>query len=139
MEHTAMERDEVVESGTVQSDLPVEHQDVFWVMQITRDTPLSSTVAADLVDLEPHLESSMHRHNKAETVLYFLDGEGEVLLHEDYEAVAVRRGDRLVIPKGVFHAVRTGPHSLRFLSVQSPPILDVAAGTRDLEPIGDRR
>ena len=77
----------------------------------------------------------MHRHNRAETVLYFLDGRGEVLLTADHLAVAVAAGDRLHIGKGVFHAVRTGNASLRFLSVQSPPILDVAAGTRDLEPI----
>ena len=49
--------------------------------------------------------------------------------------MAVKAGDRLRIGKGVFHAVRTGESSLRFLSVQAPPILDVEAGTRDLEPI----
>ena len=58
-----------------------------------------------------------------------------MLLTADYEAVPVSAGDRVHIGKGVFHAVRTGDSSLRFLSVQSPPILDVAAGTRDLEPI----
>jgi quercetin dioxygenase-like cupin family protein len=125
-----MERDEVLDA-----DLEIELHDVFHVMQLTRDTALSSVVAADLVDVDPHQESSMHRHNRAETVLYFLDGSGEVLLTADYEAIAVRAGDRLHIGKGVFHAVRTGESSLRFLSVQSPPILDVAAGTRDLEPI----
>ncbi len=117
------------------ADLEVELHDVFHVMQVTRDTPLASEVAADLVDVLPGQESSMHRHNLAETVLYFLDGAGEVLLGEEYEAVAVKAGDRLRIGKGVFHAVRTGESSLRFLSVQAPPILDVEAGTRDLEPI----
>lgn len=117
------------------ADLEIELHDVFHVMQVTRDTPLASEVAADLVDVEPGQESSMHRHNRAETVLYFLDGAGEVLLGEDYEAVPVKAGDRLRIGKGVFHAVRTGESSLRFLSVQAPPILDVEAGTRDLEPI----
>ncbi|MCB0965376.1 MAG: cupin domain-containing protein [Ilumatobacter sp.] len=116
-------------------DLEVELHDVFHVMQVTRDTPLASEVAADLVDVMPGQESSMHRHNLAETVLYFLDGAGEVLLGADYEAVAVKAGDRLRIGKGVFHAVRTGASTLRFLSVQAPPILDVEAGTRDLEPI----
>lgn len=125
-----MNRDDVVDS-----DLEVELHDVFHVMQITRDTELSSVVAADLVDVDPNRESQMHRHNNAETVLYFLDGRGEVLLTDTYEAISVSAGDRLRIGKGVFHAVRTGDASLRFLSVQSPPILDVAAGTRDLEPI----
>ena len=117
------------------ADLEVELHDVFHVMQVTRDTPLESIVAADLVDVEPGQESSMHRHNHAETVLYFLAGSGEVLLTEDYEVVAVTAGDRVAFGKGVFHAVRTGAEPLRFLSVQSPPILDKAAGTRDLEPL----
>ena len=123
-------------NDVLDSDLDVELHDVFHVMQVTRDTALSAVVAADLVDVEPNQQSQMHRHNNAETVLYFLDGSGEVLLTEDYTPVAVTRGDRLHIGKGVFHAVRTSDSSLRFLSVQSPPILDVAAGTRDLEPIG---
>jgi len=117
------------------SDLEVELHDVFHVMQVTRDTPLATEVAADLVTVDPGQCSSTHRHNRAETVLYFLEGEGEVLLTESHEPVAVRAGDRLLIGKGVFHAVRTGASSLRFLSVQSPPILDVAAGTKDLEPL----
>ena len=125
-----MERNDVLDA-----DLEVELHDVFHVMQLTRDTALASVVAADLVDVDPHQQSSMHRHNHAETVLYFLDGSGEVLLTADYQAIAVTAGDRLHIGRGVFHAVRTGASSLRFLSVQSPPILDVAAGTRDLEPI----
>jgi quercetin dioxygenase-like cupin family protein len=125
-----MKHDDVLDSG-----LEVELHDVFHVMQITRDTALASVVAADLVDVDPHQESSMHRHNHAETVLYVLEGRGEVLLTADCEAVPVSAGDRVHIGKGVFHAVRTGESNLRFLSVQSPPILDVAAATRDLEPI----
>jgi len=125
-----MNRDDVVDSN-----LAVERQDVFLVTQLTRGTALSSVVAADLVEVEPNLESSMHRHNTAETVLYFMSGRGEVLLTADYIPIAVEAGDRLNVGKGVFHAVRTGESPLTFLSVQSPPILDVVAGTRDLEPI----
>ena len=76
------------------SDLAVELHDVFHVMQVTRDTPLESIVAADLVEVDPGQESSMHRHNHAETVLYFLAGSGEVLLTESYESVPVTAGDR---------------------------------------------
>jgi len=122
-------------SDILDSNLEVELHDVFQVRQVTRDTPLAETVAADLVAVDAGRESSMHRHNEAETVLYFLEGRGEVLLTEAYESVVVEAGDRLRIGKGVFHAVRTGDSPLRFLSVQSPPILDVVAGTRDLEPL----
>lgn len=125
-----MNRDDVVDST-----LEYERQDVFLVKQVTRGTPLGSLVAADLVITEANQQSSMHRHNNAETVLFFLRGSGEVLLTEEYVPVAVTAGDRLNIGRGVFHAVRTGDEELEFLSVQSPPILDVEAGTRDLEPL----
>ncbi len=115
--------------------LEVERHDVFLVTQVTRDTPLESVVGADLVEVEPHQESSMHRHNNAETVLYFTEGAGEVLLTDQRDVVAVVAGDRLLIGMGVYHAVRTHDSALGFLSVQSPPILDKRTGFRDLEPI----
>ena len=77
----------------------------------------------------------MHRHNHAETVLYFTAGSAEVLLGIEREVYPVVAGDRLQIGKGVFHAVRTLALPVSFVSVQTPPILDVVAGTRDLEPI----
>jgi len=117
------------------SNLEVELHDVFHVTQVTRGTALAEVVAADLVDVDPHQESSMHRHNNAETVLYFLEGRGEVLLNAERDVYPVAAGDRLLIGKGVFHAVRTTDSAVSFLSVQSPPILDVEKGTRDLEPI----
>ena len=125
---------------TGQSDTVVpERQDVFTVTQLTRGTPLESIVGADLVDLAPHQESSMHRHNHAETVLFFTAGRGEVLLAADrstpIEVVAVRVGSRLLVGKGEFHAVRTGDEALQFISVQSPPILDKSTGVRDLEEL----
>jgi oxalate decarboxylase/phosphoglucose isomerase-like protein (cupin superfamily) len=116
-------------------DLEVERHDVFDVMQLTRDTPLESLVAADLVAVETGQTSQMHRHNNAETVLFFTAGSGEVILTADNIAVPVRQGDRLRIPKGMFHAVRTTTDRVEFISIQSPPILDVGAGTKDLEPI----
>lgn len=116
-------------------DLEVERHDVFDVKQVTRGTPLESVVGADLVEVEPHRRSQTHRHNLAETVLYFTSGCGEVLLGADHEVVAVAAGDRLRIAKGTYHAVRTGEDSLTFLSVQSPPILDLSTGFKDLEPL----
>lgn len=117
------------------NDLPVERQDVFDVMQVCRDTPLETLVGADLVDLQQGLESRIHRHNRAETVLYFLDGEADVVVGE--RTVHVSKGDRLRIGKGVFHGLRTPAGPVRFLSVQTPPILDKSTGVLDLEPLGD--
>jgi quercetin dioxygenase-like cupin family protein len=109
-----------------------ERYDVFDVRQVTRDTPLQSLVAADLVRVEPHRRSQVHRHNRTETVLYILAGEARACIGD--EVLAVRAGDRVLIGKGVFHGFETADAELRFLSVQSPPILDEATGQLDLEP-----
>jgi len=109
-----------------------ERSDVFDVLQITRGTLLEKTVGADLVGVEPHQTSSVHRHNRAETVLYILEGEGMIRVGDD--EVAVRAGDRLLVHRGQFHGVTTVAKPLRFLSVQSPPILHKASGALDFEP-----
>lgn len=119
----------------LETDLPCERFDVFEVTQITRGTPLESVVAADMVSVAPGQESQVHRHNEAETVLWILDGSGIVLVGES--SLRVSKGARVLIGKGIFHGVRTEGESLTFLSVQSPPILDKATGTLDLEPQRD--
>jgi mannose-6-phosphate isomerase-like protein (cupin superfamily) len=116
----------------LETDLPRENYDVFEVTQITRGTPLESVVAADLVSIAPGRASEVHRHNGAETVLLILDGSGTVLVGNT--SLSVTKGARVLIGKGVFHGVRTEGEPLTFLSVQSPPILDKAHGTLDLEP-----
>ena len=120
-------------SRILETDLPREHHDVFEVTQITRGTLLESVVAADLVSIAPGRASEVHRHNEAETVLLILDGSGIVLVGES--SLRVSKGARILIGKGVFHGVRTERESLIFLSIQSPPILDKAQGTLDLEPL----
>lgn len=120
----------------VDNNLPVERQDVFDVMQVTRDTELESLVGTDLVDIEQGQRSKIHRHNRAETVLYFLSGKAEVVVADD--VVPVSAGDRIRIGKGVFHGVRTPETNCTFLSVQIPPILDKATGVLDLEPLDDQ-
>ena len=119
-------------TGIRDSGLAVERHDIFDVTQLTRDTDLERLVAADLVNVAPGEESQIHRHNQAETVLFFLDGTADIVVGDD--VVPVVAGDRVRIARGVFHGVRTGDRPLRFLSVQCPPILDTASGTYDLEP-----
>lgn len=119
--------------GTVQdSNLQIENYDIFWVRQLTRDTKLEHLVACDFVRVLPQESSEIHRHNNAETVLYIVEGQGEVYHNGTW--LKVKAGDRIRIGKGVFHGVRTGNDSLFFISVQSPPILDKASGKLDLEP-----
>ncbi|MCE2469545.1 MAG: cupin domain-containing protein [Dehalococcoidia bacterium] len=112
-----------------------ERNDVFDVLQVARGTELEDIVGADVVGVEPHSTSQIHRHNLAETVLFILAGSGTVRVGE--QDVPVREGDRVLIPKGTYHGVRTGAETLRFLSVQSPPILNRARDTLDLEPLAE--
>lgn len=110
-----------------------ETYDVFNVTQITRDTVLENDIAADYVTLEPHKNSEIHRHNKAETVIYILEGTGTIRVGEN--DVDVKPGDRIYIPKGTFHGVSTNENGLKFISIQMPPILDKSRDHLDLEPL----
>lgn len=122
----------MVRPTTDRAPASVRH-DIFDVTQLTSGSELETLVAADHVRVEPGQESQIHRHNEAETVLFVLDGSGTVVVDDIDHDVAV--GDRIHIGRGVFHGVRTGAdQALVFLSVQSPPILDAAAGRLDLEP-----
>lgn len=114
------------------NNLAVELHDVFHVLQVTRDTDLEADVGVDLVEMEPGKTSQVHRHNFSETVLYFLDGDAIVECADSDHPVTA--GDRLRIAKGEFHGVRTETSSCRFVSVQTPPILNKTTGFRDLEP-----
>jgi mannose-6-phosphate isomerase-like protein (cupin superfamily) len=120
-------------AGVVERGLPEEQFGVFGVTQVTRGTALEQFVAVDLVRVEPGRTSEVHRHNQAETVLLILDGAGFVRVGD--AVLAVTRGDRLTIGKGVFHGVRTEAEPLAFLSVQSPPILVKGEDRLDLEPL----
>ena len=116
--------------------LPEELYDVFRVTQITRDTALEHTVAVDRVWIDPNSVSKTHRHNETETVLYILQGSGIVTV--GYIASPVQKGDRIIIPKGAWHQVRTLRSHLEFISIQCPPIHDDATGRHDLEPEKER-
>ena len=119
-------------SGPLQAAPPVERFGVFDVQQVTRGTRLESQVAADLVTIAAHNASEVHRHNRSETVIYILAGEGRALVGDEWFDVVA--GDRVLIGKGVFHGFATAGSALEFLSVQSPPILDESTGQLDLEP-----
>ncbi len=116
----------------IDSDLEIELHDVFNVMQVTRGTPLEADVGADLVSMAPNQASQTHRHKLSETVLYFLSGKGTVFVNDEPHQVA--KGDRILIHKTEYHSVSTGrEEGCEFLSVQTPPILNIATGFRDLE------
>ena len=111
--------------------LPEELYDVFYVTQLTRGTALENLVAVDHVYIAPNECSQTHRHNQAETVLFIEMGSGVVAI--DGNEQEVRKGDRISIPKGAWHNVRTFRSPLSFISIQSPPIHDEVTGQHDLE------
>lgn len=115
----------------IDKGLDVELHDVFNVTQVTRGTPIEAQVGADLVTVDPQQASQTHRHNFSETVLYFTDGEAIVFVNDQPHRVA--KGDRILIHKGEYHSVTTEEKSCAFLSVQTPPILNITTGFRDLE------
>jgi mannose-6-phosphate isomerase-like protein (cupin superfamily) len=110
----------------------VERFDVFDVQQVTRGTALESIVAADMVCIGPYAKSQVHRHLRSETVLFILEGAAVAIVGDD--RIGVQAGDRILIGKSVYHGFETAASALRFLSVQSPPILDESTGRLDLEP-----
>lgn len=112
--------------------LPEESYDVFHVIQLTRGTALENAVAVDRVRVEQWKQSQMHRHNKAETILFMEQGSGYVVINN--EKHLVKAEDRLCIPCGAWHSVSTFQDGLMFVSIQSPPIHDQAADWHDLEP-----
>ncbi len=116
----------------ITSELEVELHDVFYVTQVTRDTPIEAVVGADMVRMDPGKDSQTHRHNFSETVLFFSSGKATVFVNDVPHSVCA--GDRLLIGKAEFHSVSTPEDSgCEFLSVQTPPILTKASGFRDLE------
>lgn len=119
----------------IESKVVQETFDVFQVEQLTRSTTLQNLVAVDQVEIAARQSSQIHRHVKSDTVLYIVDGAGEVVVGE--QTFAVRPGDRIHIPPGAYHGVRTGESSLKFISVQSPPILNDATQVLDLEVLSN--
>ena len=115
--------------------LSEELYDVFYVTQLTRGTALQHVVAVDRVRVELWKCSAIHRHNKAETVLFIERGSGYIMIND--EKHLVRAGDRLCIPCGAWHNVSTFQDGIVFISIQSPPIHDEAAERHDLEQFSE--
>ena len=110
--------------------LPIK-SDIFNVTQVTEGTLLEDVVGADIVFVEAHQTSQVHRHNESETVLYILQGSG--ILQVNDQKVQIKAGLQVCISKGDYHGVITSSDSLTFLSIQSPPILNKKNGTLDFE------
>jgi mannose-6-phosphate isomerase-like protein (cupin superfamily) len=64
----------------------------------------------------------VHRHFKADEVLFVLDGTGMVLL--DDQRTPIAKGSAIYIPKGVWHGIENPAGPLDLLWVVTPPGLE---------------
>jgi oxalate decarboxylase/phosphoglucose isomerase-like protein (cupin superfamily) len=78
------------------------------------------TMTFGMVVLEPGKGHSRHNHPDADEILFIISGEGEQML-DDHEAVPIRPGASIYVPRGVFHStLNTGWEPLRFVVVYAP-------------------
>lgn len=67
-------------------------------------------------------EPEQHVHDIAEDIIIILEGEGEMIIGEERERVAVEEDDILLIPPGERHGtVNTGEEPLVRLTCHAPP------------------
>ncbi|MEO5674807.1 MAG: cupin domain-containing protein [Chitinophagales bacterium] len=81
--------------------------------ELFRDSAVSTTVIWIKKEVKPHYHS-----NHTEQVL-IVEGEGQMLL--GHEAIFIKPGDLINIPRGIIHAVRvTSKLPMKVLSIQCP-------------------
>ena len=72
------------------------------------------------VVLQPGRGHDRHNHPESEEILYVLSGEGEQML-DDREPFAIKPGDTIYVPTGVFHStMNTSWEPMRLLAFYNP-------------------
>ena len=72
------------------------------------------------VVLQPGRGHDRHNHPESEEILYVLSGEGEQML-DDREPFAVKPGDTIYVPTGVFHStMNMSWEPMRLLAFYNP-------------------
>jgi mannose-6-phosphate isomerase-like protein (cupin superfamily) len=90
----------------------VKKNDVYTVA----DVAVLEDLTVSLTILHPGKETGGHSHGEAEEVYNFAEGNGEMLLGE--KRFPVKKGDIVLIKKGLFHKVlNTGKTQLMFVCV----------------------
>jgi oxalate decarboxylase/phosphoglucose isomerase-like protein (cupin superfamily) len=87
---------------------------------VTPDTTRGAGVTFGEVVLQPGKGHDRHNHPESEEILYVLSGEGDQMLG-DGEPFAVKAGDSIYVPTGVYHSTRnTGWEPMRLLAIYNP-------------------
>ena len=101
---------------------------------VTPDDTEGSELTFGEVILLPGKGHDRHDHPDSEEILYVLSGAGEQML-DDGEPFAVRAGDAIHVPAGMFHSTRnTGWEPLRLLALYNP-----GGAEKALEGLPDHR
>jgi oxalate decarboxylase/phosphoglucose isomerase-like protein (cupin superfamily) len=87
---------------------------------VTPELTEGAVITFGEVVLQPGRGHDRHNHPESEEILYVLSGEGEQMLH-DRGPFAVKPGDTIYVPTGVFHSTRnTGWEPMRLLALYNP-------------------
>ena len=87
---------------------------------IDRDNSLLKNLEMAMCIFTPSEVSARHHHDRIEEIYFILEGEGEILIGEEWRNV--KSGDAIAIPIGVRHQIKNVSYEneLRFLSINSP-------------------
>lgn len=98
-------------------------------------------MGVELIDMSPLSLLTLHKHERANSYIMILDGQGAILLNG--VSHAVQPHSQVMVPAGTWHGVLAGASGLRFYSINNPPILHegvhdvVHATTKNLESLGE--
>lgn len=95
----------------------------FEIVELSPGTSLHGKVGFDIVEIPSRTRTEIHKHSRAETVMYVISGRACLIVGDDMKEVAIRPGMRLVVPANVVHGFVTNDETIVFASVQSPPII----------------
>lgn len=106
-------------------DKPDDDLPGYTVKFIARPDDAQAKHLVNVVNVEAGFKKYNHWHNNAETVLYFLQGEGEFVIDEN-NTVPIKAGDVAHSFPGEVHGTRnTGTVPLRYVVVEGPLPLDM--------------
>lgn len=104
------------------------HPDEGNVVIMYADDPDSNIV---IWNLEPGQENSTHVHPASTHIQVVLQGHGTYM--KDGKEVQVKKGDAIIIPRGVVHGIRnTGNERLSYMAVTS-------GESYDRQPVGEQK
>jgi len=107
----------------------VKSEEQFSDREFYREDPLKTDkIAFSLYDFEPWQSLPMQRNPENDTIMYFVDGEGFMLINDG--VFSVNPGDAMYVPSNATYGVLAGENDLNVVAVQGPrPVkVEKAAG-----------